>query len=258
MSFGVLICALGLLPVASAQTSNPLANEPDVVDAGKGFFHLYCSACHGKEVQGGRGPDLTLGAFANGNADSDLFRVIMQGIRGTEMTAYGDRITKDNIWRMIAFVRSTSAGTSTPLKGDRAHGETLFWGKSGCGNCHAVGSRGNRMGPDLSRVGRQRSAAYLRASLVTPDQDLLRGYQTVTVVTRDGKTISGIEKALDEFSVQLMDLRGNYYSFDRNDVRSYKRDTKSLMPSYDKSLAPTELDDVLTYLQSLQGSEVAQ
>ncbi len=259
MSFGAcqgfLICALGLT-LASAQTANPLANEPNVVETGRGFFHLSCTACHGKEAQGGRGPDLTRGTFATGDRDSDLFRVITDGVPGTEMAAYGERLDKDNIWRIIAFIRSTNVGGSKPLAGDRAHGEALFWGKSGCGNCHAVGTRGNFIGPDLTRAGRQRSIAYLRTALLAPDKEILHGYQTVIVVTRDGKTISGIEKALDDFSVQLMDLRGNYYSFDRGDVQSFKRDPHSLMPSYAKTLSPAELDDVLTYLQSLQGAEV--
>lgn len=248
-----LVFALGLT-FASAQTANPLASEPNVVETGRGLFHLTCTACHGKEAQGGRGPDLTRGAFANGDRDSDLFRVITDGVPGSEMAAYGARINKDNIWRIIAFIRSTSVGASAPLAGDRAHGESLFWGKSGCGNCHSVRSRGNRIGPDLTLVGRQRSAAYLRVALLKPDEDLLPDYQTVTVVMRDGKSLSGIRKALDDFSVQFMDLQGKYYSFERSEVQSYKVEARSLMPSFEKTLSTTELEDVLTYLQSLQSA----
>ncbi len=245
------------MSLASAQTSNPFAADQKAADAGFGFFHIYCSACHGKHAQGGRAPDLTRGTFSNGDRDADLFRVISNGVAGTDMAAYQERLSPDNIWRIIAFIRSTNGGESK-LAGNSSNGEALFWGKGACGNCHAVGTRGNQIGPDLTRIGRQRPVSYLRTSLVTPDQDIAFGYESVTVVTRDGKTLRGIERTLDDFSVQFMDLQGHYYSFERSEVQSVQRDIHSLMPDYSKVFSAEELDDLLAYLVSLRGAEVKQ
>ena len=78
------------------------------------------------------------------------------------------------------------------------------------------------------------------------------------MVTREGQTLRGIERALDDFSVEFMDLQGNYYSLERSELQSVQRDTRSLMPDYSKVFSPAELDDLLAYLVSLRGTEVKQ
>src|SRR5262249_6837676 len=144
-------------------------------------------------------------------------------------------------WRLVSYIRSIARRDPAPVTGDRASGEKLFWGKGGCGQCHAVGPKGGRLGPELTRVGRQRSLAHLRESVVAPDNDLTPGYATVTVVTRDGKKIVGVQKGFDNFSARLMDLSGNYYSFQRTEVASAKREYRSLMPgAYGRLLTENE------------------
>jgi putative heme-binding domain-containing protein len=142
-----------------------------------------------------------------------------------------------------------------PVRGNAAAGETIFWNKGACGQCHRVGTKGSSVGPDLTHVGRERSIAYLTASLLKPDADITPRYATVTVVTRDGKKIVGVERNFDNFSAQFVDLSGKYYSFEREDVLSMKRELRSLMPStYGQLLSPTDVDDLVAYLSSLRGS----
>src|SRR5262249_10293375 len=157
----------------------------------------------------------------------------------------------DDIWRVVSFLRSASRGGSS-VTGSAARGESIFWGKGGCGNCHAVGTKGSFVGPELSGIGLQRNAVYLRESLVAPDADIARGFDGVTVALADGKTLRGVERALDDFSVVLQDFSGKVYSFDRSSLRSVTRDSKSLMPGYSQTLSATELDDVLSYLATLR------
>ena len=111
------------------------------------------------------------------------------------------------------------------------------------------------MGPDLTRAGRTRSLAYLRESIVDPSADITPGYATIRVVTREGKTIAGVQRGLDNFSAQLVDTAGNFYSFRKDGVRSLQRELQSLMPSYKASLSETELTDLVAYVASLQGEE---
>ena len=250
LGFAAAIC----MGCTFAQDTNPLANDPKASEIGRGMFRIYCAPCHGIRAQGGRGPDLTRGAFAAGDRDGDIFRTISKGVAGTEMGSYAN-LGDDSLWRLVAYVRSISGHETTDVPGDAAHGSALFWEKGGCGRCHAVGARGSRLGPDLTRIGRQRSLAYLRTSILDPSDDLAPGYATLTVITRDGKTISGLEKGLDNFSCQLIDLSGRFYSFDRSALKSVKQESRSLMPAYTK-LSGAELTDLLAYLASLKGTEV--
>ena len=94
----------------------------------------------------------------------------------------------------------------------------------------------------------------MTASVLKPDADVTPGYATVTVVTRDGKKIVGVERNFDNFSAQFVDLSGKYYSFVVEDVSSMKREPRSLMPStYGQMLSETEVYDLLAYLNSLRG-----
>jgi putative heme-binding domain-containing protein len=246
------LLAILFLCAAPAQETNPLAGDPNAAEVGRGMFRIYCAPCHGIRAQGGRGPDLSRGAFSAGDRDADLFRTITDGVSGTEMGSYSN-LGSEGVWRIVAFIRSASRRDTTEAPGDAGRGSMLFWEKGQCGRCHAVGERGSRMGPDLTRIGRQRSLSYLRTSVVDPDDDIAPGYITLTVVTRDGKTIRGLEKGLDNFSAQLMDLSGKFYSFERSEVKSMTREPNSLMPAYAKTFSEGDLTDLVAYLASLRG-----
>ncbi|MBI3209500.1 MAG: c-type cytochrome [Candidatus Solibacter usitatus] len=246
----VLLFALTLPALLSAQ--NRIVGNAAEAEAGRGLFRIVCAPCHGIQAKGGRGPDLTTGVFNSGNRDEDLFRVISQGVSGTEMPGYGVRFGTDNIWRFVAYLRSATNRRAVASVGNATAGEKLFWSKGACGQCHRVGQRGGPMGPDLTRAGRKRSYEYLRAALTDPNAELTTGYYKITVVTRDGKTISGVQKGFDNFSAQLMTVDGVIHSFLRENVQSCEREYVSLMPSY-KSWSETELNDIVAFLVTLRG-----
>jgi len=254
-SVSKMSAAGALLLVGSTVCFAQASKDPKQVELGRAIFRVWCAPCHGVRGQGGRGPDLTRGVYNSGDRDEDLFRVISRGVPGTEMAAAESDLDPASIWLVISFIRSLVKPEAGPVPGDRAAGEKLFWGKGGCGQCHVAEGRGGSLGPDLTRVGRQRSLAYLRESVVSPSADLSPGYETVTVVTRDGRRLVGVAKRLDNFSVELMDPVEKLHSFPRSALLSVSRENRSLMPdSYDHLFSAPELNDLLAYLSSLRGS----
>lgn len=246
ITFLVLVLPLG--------AQNPFSGNARETDAGRGLFRIMCAPCHGIQAKGGRGPDLTLGVFHAGESDRDLFRVIADGVTGTEMPGYQTRIGDDNIWRLISYIRSVSTRRTEPVTGNAANGEKLFWSKHGCGNCHRAGLRGGASGPDLTRVGRKRSLAYLRQSITEPNADVTPGYYKITVTRMDGSRITGVQRGFDNFSAQLMTADGKLYSFSRAEVQSAEREYVSVMPPYNR-LPAAEIDDLVAYLASLKGEQ---
>jgi len=240
---------------AQAPKTNPLAQDPKAAEDGRVAFRGSCSLCHGIKGEGGRGPDLTASANANGTSDADLYNVIANGVAGTEMAGFASRFESDDIWRLVSYVRSIAGSSSSRITGNAGNGDQLFWSKGQCGQCHMVNGRGKRMGPELSQVGRQRSAAYLRESVVNPGADVTPGFAMITVVTKDGKRIVGTQRAYDDFSVQLMDVSENYYSFQKSDVTSITQEYKSLMPNaFGRLFSESELNDLIAYMASLRGT----
>jgi putative heme-binding domain-containing protein len=233
---------------------NPFAGNPQAAADGQKLFAISCAPCHGKTGEGGQGqaegmrpPDLTRGVFKAGKRDEDLFRVISDGIRGTEMPSFKS-FGAERIWSLVVFIRTLSAVTPV-IKGSPAAGEALFWGKADCGHCHQIGARGSRFGPDLSHGSRRSDAENLKQAIVNPNEDITPGYAVITVVTRDNKKITGLERWLDNFSTRLVDESGNERTFLRDEVTSVTREMRSIMPdNYSRLLSDAELDDLVAYI----------
>ena len=255
-SLWVLCLVSAAMAAAEPQKTNPFAGGAQAAEEGRIIFRGSCGLCHGIRGAGGRGPDLTLGAYSVGDSDAALYNVIANGAQGTEMPDFAGRFDEPDIWRLVSYIRSIAQRDPPRLTGDARSGEKLFWGKGTCGQCHMVRAKGGRMGPDLTRAGRLRSYAYLLESVLSPHADITPGYPTITVVKRDGKTIAGAQRGFDNFSAQLLDTADNYYSFLRSDVTSMKREFRSLMPdNYRTVFSEAELHDLLAYLAGLRGED---
>jgi cytochrome c oxidase cbb3-type subunit 3 len=240
---------------------NPLAGDPTAIKQGQVLFRQECVYCHGVGARGGaRGPDLTTGSWTHGGSDADLSRTIRGGIQGTAMPA--NRLTDDEIWEIVAYLRTREQPPSA-VSGDAAHGETLFFAGSKCSSCHMVRGRGGRLGPELSYVGSSRPRAYLVESIREPNRQLAENqsfgssasltYDTVTAVTRDGRTIVGVTMNEDTFTVQIMDTGERVHSFEKKSLASLRHENRSLMPAYGvNQLNDADLQDLVAYLQSLR------
>ena len=122
--------------------------------------------------------------------------------------------------------------------------------------------KGGLLGPDLSNLARRRKLSSIRDALTKSDHlvttdggrhetslEPLLSYQPVRVVTRDGKTVSGVLKNEDPFSLQMMGTDNELHLFARDELREVIYEKKSLMPTdYDKRLTPEEFQDLLAFL----------
>ena len=253
-------------PIIGADDKNPFAGDAKAAKLGEFQFRVNCAFCHGLSAKGGgRGPDLTKAQKKHGNSDADLFRTISQGVAGTAMPAgtnggIGVGMTDEEIWQVITYIRSVQVKAPEKPIGDAAHGRDLYFGKARCGTCHMVEGKGGRLGPDLSAVGSARATDYIVDSVRNPSRRLAQGvaeamkefpqeYETVTVVTPEGKRITGVAMNEDSFTVQMMDADEKIYLFEKDKLKSFEKSRESLMPPYDaKILSDQELNDIIAFL----------
>lgn len=235
------------------ELKNPFAGDPAAAQQGKSLFRSACASCHGIDARGGgRGPDLTDDRSIHGDSDGALFKTVSQGVPSTEMQPSGLR--EEEIWVVIAYLRSLAGNTGPPPSGDRAAGERLFFSSGVCSQCHMVKGRGGRLGPDLSRIGASRPTRYLVEAVREPGKEIPAQYETVQVVTRDGAHILGVRKNEDTFSIQLMDQEEQLHLLLKKELHEVIYEKKSLMPDYPVSiLSDKDLKDLLAYLDSLRG-----
>jgi alcohol dehydrogenase (cytochrome c) len=130
--------------------------------------------------------------------------------------------------------------------GDVAAGERLFAGKGNCTNCHMVRGRGGILGPDLSYIGRERTAAQIEQVLRDPGG--AGSYPAVTVHLRTGQIIHGIAKNESAFELQVLDMDGKLHLLSKEQVADIVRE-KSLMPKL--AWTSNEMRDLVSYLSRL-------
>ena len=146
----------------------------------------------------------------------------------------------------------TTAGSKSA--GVPARGQQIYATKGGCAKCHAINGHGGAVGPDLTGIGDRRETAELRIALIEPRASARLEFLQVRIVTNDGHSLTGVRINEDAFSIQIRDLSSQFHSFWKNELSEILKEPKlSLMPSYRSILSTAELDDLLAYLQSLQG-----
>jgi cytochrome c oxidase cbb3-type subunit III len=253
-------------PYAPLFAQNPLANDPKAAKAGEYEFRINCALCHGLGARGGgRGPDLTRALKKHTHNDAEMFQVISNGIPGTVMPANGTNgqgvgMTDEEIWQIITYIRSQEVKAPSNAPGNAAHGKELFFGDANCSMCHMVEGKGGRLGPELTGVGGSRTRDAIIDSVRNPSRRLAWGltestkefpqeYESVTVVTADGKQIKGVTLNEDSFSVQIMDAGEHIHLLDKSTLRSFHKSRESAMPKYDADvLSDKELEDIVSFL----------
>lgn len=96
-------------------TKNPFAGNADAVAEGKRlYFKWNCYGCHGAQGGGGMGPSLIDAEWRYGGDDASVFETIKNG-RPKGMPVWGDKLSDDEIWKVIAYVRSLYKGPAEKI-----------------------------------------------------------------------------------------------------------------------------------------------
>jgi cytochrome c(L) len=113
-AFAIIAAVVAVSTVSADEPlKNPYTGDAQAIEEGHQLFlDNGCYSCHGHHAEGGMGPSLT-GA---GNrwiykpTDTTLFRTISNGREGTNMAPWKDTLSQDQIWKIIAFIRSLYQG----------------------------------------------------------------------------------------------------------------------------------------------------
>ena len=257
--FASLLCAAALLPATTptshAEDGGNLYNTAVDIRLGQRYFERQCSRCHGFDAKGNDetgAPDLT-GTLRRASNEVGIFNVIRNGVPGTAMLPVDAGVPDPTVWQLVAYIGSLRYDpASVELAGDASRGESLFTGKGDCDSCHMVNGRGGRLGPDLSRVGENRTPEDLMADLINPDENVAPRWWRLRVTDEGGEVREGFRMNEDSFSLRIMDESDNLWSYPKNRIQSYERIETSTMPGYSQLLSDSELDDLVAYLFNLR------
>jgi mono/diheme cytochrome c family protein/rhodanese-related sulfurtransferase len=88
----------------------PIATVHGDVALGAELYASQCAECHGAKGEGGKGTALGNPAMLSMSTDPFIRHAIVNGRQGTEMRAFGEELSDDEINALTAFIRSRATG----------------------------------------------------------------------------------------------------------------------------------------------------
>lgn len=86
--------------------ANPYGSDRGAMGQGYQLFQrMNCAGCHGDHGGGGMGPSLRDVDWIYGGNDGQVFDSIAHG-RGYGMPSWGTKLNEDEIWKLVAYVKS--------------------------------------------------------------------------------------------------------------------------------------------------------
>jgi quinoprotein glucose dehydrogenase len=138
--------------------------------------------------------------------------------------------------------------------GDAETGRRIFFQKAevSCLRCHKVQGVGGEVGPDLTGIGGRQKRDYLLESIVEPNRQIAKGFETILLTLTDGQTRSGVLKSEDAREVRLMTAEGKLLVVPRDQIDE-RQTGKSAMPEdVVKHLSRSEVRDLVEFLAGLK------
>lgn len=92
------------------------SRDANIVSAGEKTFMSSCAACHGEDLKGGIGKNLTDAEWVHGGTPMDIFTVIQEGVADKGMPTWGPLLGQQRIAEVTAFIISRNDTIQKPAE----------------------------------------------------------------------------------------------------------------------------------------------
>ncbi len=135
------------------------------------------------------------------------------------------------------------------LEADAERGLAIF--KKKCSVCHQVGAVGHAVAPNLAST-KNKSLEDLLIAILDPNREAQPNFNTYSVVTEDGKVLTGIIAAESATSITLRRDEAKEDIILRSNIDELIANGTSLMPEgLEKDLSRQDLADVISFVKSI-------
>lgn len=139
---------------------------------------------------------------------------------------------------------------------DVARGRAMF--EKQCSSCHRLADQGRNVGPDLATT-RNRSPESLLTQILAPNLEVSPNYLNYTLVTHNGRVMTGLLAEETETSVTLRRAEGTEDKVLRSSIDELVSSGLSLMPDgLEKQINHQQMADVIRYLRTVRENSSEQ
>ncbi len=160
---------------------------------------------------------------------------------------FKDRIPDTSKTKVVPWV--------PPIDVDPKEGELIFFDDTRdvtCSKCHVINGKGSKVGPDLTGIGAVQTPQYLIESVLKPSAVIVKGFETMYLMTNDGMVYNGLLVSQDEEEVVLMvDEEGvmEEYVFYPDEIAQMQKQEVSIMPgNLSEMLTTKEFYGIISFL----------
>ena len=117
--------------------------------------------------------------------------------------------------------------------GDARRGALVFYqAHLACTKCHIPAKGQKTFGPDLSRRKKPVTDEYLVESVLHPSKELRKGFESVTIITSEGKTVTGllVEDRPKEVLIRSVERGLQLETVSKDDIEERANGKLSIMP----------------------------
>jgi putative heme-binding domain-containing protein len=119
-----------------------------------------------------------------------------------------------------------------------------------------VNGKGKKVGPELTGIGAIQTPEYFLESILKPSAKIVKGYETMYVITTDGIPYNGLIKSETEEEIILLKEESGEIeevSIAKSDIQEMKKQDVSIMPgNIGELLSVRDFYGIVSFLQSLK------
>jgi len=133
-------------------------------------------------------------------------------------------------------------------KASASAGQKIF--STNCAVCHQLEGVGNLVGPQLDGAG-ARGIERLVEDVLDPNRNVDPAFRSSTVITNDGKIVTGLQKREEGQNLIFVDSTGKEQAIAKADVKKRQDSLLSLMPdNFGQVLPPEDFNNLMTFILS--------
>jgi putative heme-binding domain-containing protein len=121
-----------------------------------------------------------------------------------------------------------------------------------CARCHKINGQGGEVGPNLSKIGAEKSRQFLLESILWPNKEIAPGFQSELVTLNSGVSYDGVIKAETAGELTVQSPEDGLLTLKKNDIRSRRKRLSPMPEGFGRILSKQDLGNVVEYLSSLK------
>ena len=139
--------------------------------------------------------------------------------------------------------------------GDAARGKKIFYenAAAACTRCHHIGTDGGgNAGPVLDGIASRQTREYLLESIVSPNQQIVQGFESATLTLKNGASYAGVVKSETDAEITLLSPEDGDVKVKKSDLATREKGLSGMPEGLAQLLTRQELRDVVEFLGTLK------